>query len=616
MESKKLTKGQACSRWLNLFTNTFITDKKISEKDIQLIKLDYIKLCNYLPNEDIEKTVISMMKSNNAIMKYFDRDKEKINSEISKYFRKNNSIYDFNKDLEAFIKCSILNNETFLINSLNNEVKKNEKIDKLYNTGVLRWDFVKSKFPSNMDFWKVKEALAWMTGYVENCDYNLDDIIEKTDKGFVNKHKTFDNLVNKVNDSALTKENPFYKKYNNYYFNEAKSGEVDVMLWDQKNKKIFSMSATRDRSYKIEGNQFPRHYIKSIVFMEKLKGLLNKMNVEPTSKNIQKIVRNEHFINFDKKSIAINYTNNEDIIHEINNNNEFAIDLTIVRKIMNSFLGDRDQRNGIDFQNYGLHISNTELTSILSYYDNKVDFVFFGEVLDGKPMNDIKAGLNCLAYRDNFKRIGKFRVDEQASNSFMRTIGKRFNGIPVSEKNIEDKGKMFLIDLISNIDNNDSVIKLKQNFSETNVYNDERSCLFKSFAVLFKNISTELEKSINGLKNEDVKYSDTLYERSVLRGFEFFFDYDFPIEYSKNIKNFFSKDDNIQKLFDNLSSIKTSLSEVPLELEELEVSKDNLINLKERLNDQLLIKQLLNEKNELIQKLKKNEIVSKKIKIK
>ncbi len=605
--SQSLTVTQGCSKWVNKFADTYLTGKPYTAKNLRDSSYDYIRLVNWFPDEDVEDIVVSMFKSNNAVFKYFDKDKVKIKKEVNDLFRNNNCINEFIGDMNSFIEDIVepigQNKHEVFLTKAKIELENYDKIDKVYNSGILDWGFVKSQFNQNLEFWKVKEAVSWMVGFVENCDYNLTDLlIIENDK--INKNATFKNLIGKINEASLTQNNPFVQKGNNLYFNDAKKGEVDVMLWDEKNKKVISMSATRDRGFKIEGNQFPRHYIKSLVLHDNIMNYYNKLRMPLTSANVQKLVRNENFKKSQSVDKVLNIKANPDVLAEIHNLNEFAKNLTIVRERIKSNLK-------INFHKNGTNITDKELSSVISYGENKVKFVFYGELLENKHMPTVQAGLNCLSYRDNFKRMGKFRMTNNASNIFMRSISKRFNGISPSEKHIEKYGQDFIKSIIKNRDDKEDNISKIQYFSEGNVYREERECLFKSCSVLFKNVITELDKTDNYLRNSESITNRTrikfLGEKAIERGIRFFFDKGINNNDVEELIEFFKKPEEINKFILNFDAIKTSMSEVPLELEELDFCKDKIISSFNNVQDRIQITEMnrAEAKNKAVKEEKK-----------
>ena len=616
-KTKPLSVKQACSKWVNKFAEDFLKGNPYSLRDLRWTKYDYIRLVNWFPNENIEDIVVDMFKTNYSVLSYFKDDQEKVNKEINDLFRNNNCINEFVDDLALFIKDVVepfgqSKHEIFKTQT-KDKLDHYDKIDRVYNTGIMEWNFVRNQFDKNMEFWKVKEAISWMVGYVENCGYDAQDLIIEGVGGRKDKYKTFDNLINKINESALTQENPFKKVNGKLQFCDAKAGEVDVMLWNEKNKNIVSMSATRDRGFKIEGNQFPRHYLKSLVLFSNILEFHDKKGVALTSKNVQKLVRHQSFKNLNTTERALKIDSHPSVKSEIKNFNVLAKDLSIVRHKISNLLH-------IDFQKNGLDITDKELSSILAYGEGKVDFVFFGELLEKKHMPIVQAGLNCLAYRDNFKRLGKFRMTNNASNIFMRSISKRFNSISPAEQHVETHGQNFIIELIKNTDDIEKNISNIQYFSEGNVYGEERACLFKSCSVLFRNVITELDKMDGRLRNGEYEVNDQTKEdvtnKAIQNGLKFFFDQGIEKENLESLTKFFSSSDKMDTFILNFDSIKTSISEVPLELEELEFCKERVVASFNNVSDRVEIAELKNLKNKLDNKnnetINKDEVSNKK----
>lgn len=610
---KPLSVKQACSKWVNKFAEDFLKEKEYSFKELEKIKYDYIRLINHFTDDNIEDIVIGMFKDNYSVLSYFNNDKENVSLNIDKIFRNNGCINEFMEDFSLFIKNVVeplgQNKHEIFITETRKKLNEFDKIDKVYNTGILEWDFVQKQFDRSLDFWKVKEAIAWLVGYVENNSYELSELFILNSYGKIDKQKTFNNLIEKVNEVSLTQKNPFYKTKDKLYFNDAKGGEVDVMMWNQTESKIISMSATRDRGYKIEGNQFPRHYFKSIVVYDSILEYEKRHKFLLTSKNVQKLVRNDNFKKYNEFQRLKDIDLDLSVRNESSNLNVLARDLSFVRETLKNKLN-------INYHKNGLEITDKELSSIIAYADSKVDFIFFGEILERKHMPTVQAGLNCIAYRDNFKRLGKFRMTNNASNIFMRRIGKRFNNISASEKNVDKYGQDFLISLIKNVDNTNKNIENIQYFSEGNVYAEERSCLFKSCSVLFRNVITELDKMDNILRNDkelDSK-NENLATDAIEKGLKFFFDQGIDKEDLNKIVKFFTSKEEMDKFIINFDTIKTAISEVPLELEELEFCKERVVASYNNVKDIIKIKELkieneikLSPKNDKI-KLNKNKL--------
>lgn len=590
-EKKEKTCFQYCSSWVTDFTNRLLEPQNVKfniGKDINY----YICLSNQFKQESIENIIIHMLKTNNKLKNHLKSNNVDPNEAVDKIFRNTNCINEFIEDLKNFVsdvvEPTLLHSKNNKKNAIKNKLNNYDRINKVYNTGILDFEFVKSKLSPKTDFWKVKEAVSWLVGFVENCDYQLKDLFILNDAGFVDKDKTFRKLLDKVNESAITQKNPFTTKYKDLYFNDAKGGEVDVMLWDQKELRIIAMSATRDRGYKIEGNQFPRHFIKSLILYDKIRKVCSdkKNPIIPTSKNVQNIVRDKELINKIDLEKSLIQAKDPNVVSEIENMNAFAKELTLMR----SKIGDMTK---VNFHKNGVVLDDLEISSLLAYGSNKVKFVFYGELLENKSQPLVQAGLNCIAYRDNFKRLGKFRLTEQASNIFMRHIDKRFNNINVSEKNLDSYGQDFLYYLIKNNDNDEKIIPKLDYFSESNVYNEERGCLFKAATVMFKNVNTEINKSIFLIDKGFSKYSNkSTINNSIKKGLTFFFDQGIDDSQIHTLLKFFDDKKQLNQFVENFNNIKTSTSEVPLELEELENTIEKFTILKENLEMKIEIDEL------------------------
>ena len=606
-EKPKQTYLKACSQWVQEFAkhlDAYQMNKSILNRNIN----NFINISNRYPKDPVEYVTISMMKTNNTVVKFFKEKGLDLDSEIDLIFRKNNTIVDFSKDLKKFvqdvIEPKVLSN-TSQLSSMQTKLNHYDKINRIYNTGIIDFSFVKDKLDSKVDYWKVKEAVSWMVGFVEYCDYNLNDIFILNKNGYIDKDKSFENLLEKINEASLTQKNPFKILNKNIYFNDAKGGEVDVMLWQAKTHEIVAMSATRDRGYKIEGNQFPRHLMKALLMQDNIIRLFQQNNANPSIvKNVQTVVRNEQFKTFNPTVSQLStLTQDPDVISELYSLNSFAKELSTVREKIKKM-------TTIDFHSNGTTINEHEMDSLLAYSANKVKFVFYGELLEYKDQPLMQAGLNCLAYRDNFKRFGKFRLNDNATNLFLRNIDKRFNCINASEDSLEVYGQDFISFLIKNCNNESNVVSKLQYFAESNVYNEERSCLFKATNVLFKNIINEINKSIylidkNIIKNVDEKIID----KSIEKGIKIFFDQGIDKNNIKELVFFFKNKKLINQFLKNYNNIKTSVSEVPLELDELENSADKLHILLENIDLKIQIKELQKMKNKSTVNSKNNKLL-------
>ena len=603
----ELTASQACSQFSTYLSKSLRNYKNINkDKDFLQLSTEYSRMLAYYSSENIEKTIFNMLKTNNDMIALFKGNKEKLKETMNDLINPNCRGRDFLEQVFGvyyFIEGDYKNTYEFKERKVISKINKNTKAKEIYNTGILDWNFVRKQFPDKLDYWKVKEANAWFVCFVEKCDYELDEIIVKQKNGFADKKATFLNLIDKVNEASLTAKNPFFKGRNNLFFNEADSGEVDVMLWNKKNQKVVGASATRDRGYKIEGNQFFRHMLRCYALKMKIeRGILVKERNSQkkfikNNNNIQDLVRSENFKKYsyveDILRVEKHNILNDDVINEINNNNEFAKNLTFYRLLKSKTL----KRN---LTNNGLNISESEIAT-LGLFNNGIDFVFYGETLDKKQNANIRAGLNCLAYRDNFNRIGAFKMSRKASTILLNTIDKRFNGVDINESDVELQSQKYIIDTMKGSEDVNKMIELMSMFSTGNVQKDERACLFKASSILFKDINKELKTLLFNIETKnDFEIKKNTLDKSLEKGVKAFFNAGIKTEDIKYVKEFIQDKIKIQSFIKNLSRIKIPNSEVPMEYDELKSNAETTLFLHSSYKDKLEIKELkelLNKKD-------------------
>lgn len=606
---KELNASQLCSQYVTYLSKALRDPSKENiKKDFSYLATEYAKIISFHSKDNVEKTIFNMLRTNNDMVELFNRNRTVLKETIDELVNPNCRGKDFLEqitDLYTFIKEEYDSTYQLKENKALFKVKKNKDIKEVYKTGVLDWNFVKKQFSDKLDFWKVKEANAWLVCFVEKCDYELDDIIVKQENGFANKQKTFDNLINKVNEAAITKKNPFSKGKYNLFFNAADSGEVDVLLWNPKKERVIGASATRDRSYKVEGNQFFRHYLRSYVLNKKIEHgffIQEKKSGHRSPKNcknVQALVRNESFQNYDYAKevfkLERNNVKDQNIIDEIDQGNEFSKDLSLYRIINKKILG-------VNFSNNGHYISEGEVAT-MGLLKNGVDFVFYGETLEHKSKPNIRAGLNCLAYRDNFKRIGTFEMTGKAGNILLNAIDKRFNGVDINEANVELQSQKYIIDTMKEAENVDKMIELMSMFSTGNVQQDERACLFKACAIFFKGINKEIKTTLFKMTEDDsFELKRNTFDKTIENGIKAFFNAGIDSEDFKAVKDFISDDDKIRAFARNLNRIRIPNSEVPMEYDEFKNNADTTLILKNAFKDKIENLKLKKELQELKEK--------------
>lgn len=633
MEEKTvLTKGQACSAFV---TKMLENGNGFSEQNLyiknEMLFNEYVRLKQSFPNDDVENTIIRMIKTNNTFLSRLNRNKE-LAKEINEYFFKENGTpKDFIDSFSNFNLFTLLNGSEKAYKEVEKFSKKNEfdkiiNAEEIYKTGALDFDFVKTQFPKNTDAWKIKEAVAWLVCYVENMPYDLNEVLVKSSNGnYANKYKTFEKLIEKTNEASITENNPFTKGKNTYFFNEAKSSEVDVMMWNPKKRKVIASSATRDRGFKIEGNQFIRHMLDTSLLSNKINYFVTKQQKEykddkkafehfKSNKYVQSMVRQEGFKKVNFNEYLINNENRKVksfIKNKIHNGDNFARAISAHRGFVSDHINKLNKKNEIEsnvnFNENGLTISENEAFLHTIGLERHVDYVYYGETVKGKHEPLIFAGFNTLSYKDNFKKIGDFEFDDKAIELFLDVLNKRFNGIPQSEKNVEKYAHEVIYNLFNKSNDSSNNLKLIQLYSNTNASSEERGCLYKSFSVMFKYISNEIE---NGLLNDDEEQNERNLDKRIKIGITSFFKSNLN---KSEINSFVKKikdDKNIEEVFDTLNEIRINNSEVPQELEELKTSIrlfKHIRNEYEAKNNSLLLKQansfLMDEQDKLKQEI-------------
>lgn len=636
-EKNVLSKGQACSAFVtNMLENkSGYSDYNLYFKNESLFN-EYVKLKQNFPKDDVENTIIRMIKTNNTFLARLNRNKD-LAKEISEYFFKENGTpKDFIDSFSNFNLFTLLGGKEDNYKQVEKFSKKNEfdkiiNAEEIYKSGALDFDFVKTQFPKNTEAWKIKEAVAWLVCYVENMNYDINDILVKANNGnYANKYKTFEKLIEKVNEAAITEVNPFKKGNNTYFFNEAKSSEVDVMLWNPKKRKIIASSATRDRGFKIEGNQFIRHMLDTSLLSNKINYFVSKQQREykddqklfehfKSNKYVQNMVRQDGFKKANFHDFLLNGENRKVksfIKSKIHNGDSFAEAISAHRGFISDHINRLNKKSGVEtninFNNNGLNITENEAFLHTIGLQRNVDYVYYGETVKGKHEPLIFAGFNTLSYKDNFKKIGDFEFDDKAIELFLDVLNKRFNGIPQSEKNVEKYAHEVIYDLFNKSNDSSNNLKLIQLYSNTNASSEERGCLYKSFSVMFKYISNEVEK---GLAKEDEEHNERNLDKRIKAGITSFFKSNLIKSEINNFTKKIKEDRNIEEVYDTLNEIRINNSEVPQELEELKTSIrlfKHIRNEYEAKNNAQLLKQansfLMDEKESLekeILKLKK-----------
>ncbi len=638
------------------------TTKELNKKTLKDYQRFLLSTASTFPNDDIISPLLHMLSTNRSIQKSFDKDQDKLNKVIDIAFGHCNTVTDINNNLELFI--SMIKNpdnlDNVLSTSVNKKIKEKEHIADFYKSGVLEPYFIKSRFSKNLEQWKIKEATAWLVTYVENfaTPEQLNKNIVMGANGFINKYKTFDNLIVEINKAAITEEPPFKKNNGQLTLNEAKSGEIDVMLWNENKEKIIVCCATRDRGYKIEGNQFFRHFLRAATITEELQSQIKQyknfvQNSGKVSNNEKQYYLNSEgqpnvnfcrsFIKRYKAEKYHGYLNRQ--INE-NMNLLFNTDDSLVRESKNElrstdysfskeFLVERLKQRKDNFTTTSYNkdknlISGEEVERFLFRNKENVDFVFFGEVLPEKYDQRVLAGLTSLAYRDNFNKIGNLSFDTEASAVFMRNINKRFNNISALDLDVETYGQKHIIDMIKNNDdgNLDFMASDAQFFSKQNTFSEERACLFKAISVMFKTIGESIENLNDQVEEGNLIPSQKAFQEELKKGTKVFFNGKIKKEDINYLEDFVTNKKKVNQFTQQLENhIQFLNSEVPMELTELksnaktlsanirqfkteEMKYEKELELEEAQKEILEIRKLLAEKDLLI-KQQKNDSPSK-----
>lgn len=560
-DNKTMTKGQKCSAFvIELLAITEESNPNVSFKIFD-INNKFIALKTEFKDDDVENTIIKMISSNNVLFKNLNKDKDLCKYVTNYFFNENSNLKEFKTSLSNFVFfCTKGGTEDVFEEhkreQLKRDINKENKVGEIYKSGVLDFYFVRNKLEAKTEFWKVKEAVAWLVCFAENIPYKLTNIIEKQENGLVDKDKTFTNLVNHVNHSSITQNNPFEmlgrteKKRFGYKFNDAQSGEVDVMMWNPVTRKIVASSATRDRGVEVEGNQFFRHMLKTSITASYVKTYLqSKINKEPkeNKRNAEAKYYSAHYVRQmfkDPKGAFIEYIKKDlekkaELIYENDRSNALFVNSREGSEfskevIFHRFLNEKDRtsiqrhfdkegfpyvaKTDSNFKDDDFNISKEEMIYHIETMNRNVDYVYYGETANNQDNLSLLAGLNSIAYRDNLRVIGKFKIESDAGHLLMDSISKRFNGISHSTKNVEEEAHRRIFDLFVNEENNLKNVDFITRFSKNNVSREERECLFGSFSVLFNTLGDSFE---NFNSDESVSIKDI--KKSLSKGVTKFF---------------------------------------------------------------------------------------------
>lgn len=286
------------------------------------------------------------------------------------------------------------------------------------------------------------------------------------------------------------------------------------MLFIENSQKIVGASATRDRTTKIEGNQFIRHNfkLKAIgILLEKEinsnQSIKNKGDLKASQvseiineKNFLIKLNTKGFMNKIKDKLAPevyeNFTNRR--------KSEFTNHLSIIRE---SVL----EKTKVDLHSMGLNINKKELLMVdkASRFDG--DYFFFGEVTQKSKFPELMAGLNKFAYKENFNDVSSFKMDGESINHFLNNLKFKYNNVEKLDK-IDNYAHRFLYHIL---DRSQSEMNIGDCFSEGFAFKEERELVFKSISTIINqvnnlenlshsNVFTMLKDNLTTLNNEEL----------------------------------------------------------------------------------------------------------------
>lgn len=473
------------SDWVENFIKTICNKSEYSIEETSNITNLYIELRSKYTKNNIDKITKEFLIENNNIIEHF-KNKNLAENEINDLF---NFFEDKNKLINSEEFKNALSDSVFDINKI-----KDFKIKKIKETGVLDFVEFKKYFKNDVAFCDIKEALGWCLAYIESGDYNINDIIKYNSKNEIDKGETFKTIINDINKKSLTNVEPFKFENDKVTFIAAGSSEIDVKMWNENEQKFIGMSATRDRTNIIEGNQFIRHNMQVFAWTSIFENYKSKNNLPEnfklTTNEIRKIIHDYGWQNKLKDKNILNYDLDSDVIDVINNYHlEFAKHLSYVRE----FIKDR---KGISFHENGLKITEKEISEIVDTFKDKTKFYFFGEILGKAEVPEINAGLIKRSYLGNFKNIMSFEMDHRSAKLFLDSIEVRFNNVD-SNAEIDKYGEFTTFSFLTK--NKKEFEKIAAIFSEGKSYKEERGMLYKSVSLLMEDLINEnnIDESIN-----------------------------------------------------------------------------------------------------------------------
>jgi hypothetical protein len=481
--------------------------EEVNKKDVNFksITKEYYNLLK--DSDDYQKTnsMIIGRINPNEIPKYF---------KLEKLFNKSKELNPeeleskFSEELNTTIIESLGSKNSKKLYSFNIKEAKN-----IIKEEIMDWDFFKTYFDSNVDYWKIKEAIGWIAAYVETEDYNPERILQYDGK-VLNKKQTLKNILIDINKKSLTDKKPFLTKYDenkldeegnfNFRFCPASSGEIDVMVWSEKKQKAIASSVTRHRGVEIEGNQFIRHYMKMLAMTLDTKSNQSKNN--QGNNHLTRLQYRNYIKSNDYKSLSRKIRNErkltKEILNEISENvpndtggfqrvrNDFLKDLIIVRLNIK-------KETGKDFVN-NKDISKKELEEIIKIGRKNIEYNYFGEILktNNKAVNEISASFNSFAYVSNYKDIGNVKLGLENATKFLKEIKFNYN----AELDVEPFQYGIKLASLSIMIDKEKFKPIAEGLSRGKVFSEERNNFYKSIQNIIKTIN-ESENKLQTMKD-------------------------------------------------------------------------------------------------------------------
>lgn len=474
--------------WIEDFVKTVCGREEISNIEAERLKDFYVNLRTNYKKEVIDQITTDGLKSNTAVVNYF-KSKEIAQAEVDDLF----NFYQETAKIVSSKEFKETLSDSFEMSDANKI--KDYKSQKVQETGILSFVEFKNYFKHDVAFCEVKEALGWCLAYVESGDYNISEIIVKNEEGVIDKEKTFENILEDINRKALTNVPPFQMENGKVKFIAAGSSEIDVKLWNESEQKIIGMSATRDRTNIIEGNQFIRHNMQ-INAWAAIYSKYKKQNKLPqeyklSPEDVKKINHDFGEQNRLRDKSILRIRGLSDNVRGVieKHHMEFARHLSYVRE----FLFDK---TGQSFHENGLTITPEEIKAITQTFEPMSKYYYFGETLAKAQVPEIHAGLNKRAYLGNFENIMDFTMGHEAAKIFLDSLDIRFNNVK-SDVKIDNYAEFTMYNLL--VKDSGDFAKLADLFSEGSVYKEERGTLFKSAALFLEDIN-----KINSISDNDI----------------------------------------------------------------------------------------------------------------